>query len=348
MSGPQAQAMHCILPVCVTRRLPGQAQAMGAADLQITRLLPATQMRVPHPDLRAATLEAAGLVRQLPPAVARDRTLSAAMATGATAGQIHRQLPQPVERAAALDTSAPGELPDAGLARQDNPPTMRARPEGRAHLPVGALLRIVEPVARGISGAAGYAYIGEDPPGAGLRFGALGLRLDTGDMGGAMQLALTRNHRAVEATLGEGAEDVIGAVLADTPQARCEPVDGAALCSPRWKPLLSQTAALDVFRAAQNEYAVEELLRPAFELLSRHPALSSGTALALALDVLAEAGRAAGLAALSAALSGGGQNSVAALRDKLAASVPASGPRLSGLMQDRQLAEWRPDPSGIA
>ena len=343
-----AQAMRCILPVSVTRRLPGQAQAMGAADVQIMRLLPAPQMRVPQPAFRAGALEAAGLVRQLPPGVARAETLGAAMPAAGETGEIRRQLPQPVARAATLDTAAPGVLPDAGMARPGSPAILQGRQDGQRDLSVGAMLRIVEPVARGISGAAGYAYVGEDPHGAGLRFGALGLRLDTGDMGGAMKLALMRDHAAVEAALGEGAHDVIGAVLADTPDARREPVRGAALWSPHWKSVLSRAATLDVFRAAQNEYAVEQLLRPAAGLLAGYPGLASGTALAMALDVLAEAGRDAGLAAVSQALATGGSENAAALRERLAAAVPQAGARLSGLMQDRQLADWRPGQAGTA
>lgn len=348
MAATHAQALRCILPASVTRRLPGQAQAMGAADLQITRLLPATQMRVPQAAHHAGALEAAGLVRQLPPGIARAQTLSAAMAAAAGAGGIRRQLPQAVARAATLDAADPGAVAVAGVAPPGSRATVRDRQERGPDLPVGAMLRIVERVARGISGAAGYAYIGEDPHGAGLRFGALGLRLDTGDMGGAMQLALMRDHAAVEAALGESAHDVIGAVLADTPDARREPVRGEALWSPHWKDVLSRAATIDVFRAAQNEYAVDQLLRPAAGLLAGHPALASGMALAMALDVLAEAGRDAGLAAVSQALATGGSDNAAALRERLAAAVPPSGPRLSVLMQDRLLADWRPDTPGAA
>lgn len=348
MAAAHAQAMRCVLPVSLTRRLPGQVQAMAVADVQITRLLPAARIRGAQGDLRASALEAAGLSCQLPAGVARAETLGLAMAAAGEVDEITRLLPQPVARAATLDAAMPGIAPVAGLAPSGNPASAGGSMDGRPDLPLGAMLRIVERVARGISGAAGYAYIGEDPQGAGLRFGALGFRLDTGDMGGVMRLALMRDHAAVEAALGEGAQDVIAAVLAGTSEARRAPVHGALLWSPHWKAVLSRTATLDVFRAAQNEYAVELLLRPAAILLAEHPSLGLGTALAMALDVLAEAGREAGFAALAQALATGGSENVAALRERLAFAVPPSGARLSGLMQDRQLADWRPDPAGTA
>jgi hypothetical protein len=202
-------------------------------------------------------------------------------------------------------------------------------------------------VARGISGAAGYAYMGEDPDGAGLRYGLLGLRLDSGDMGGALRLARLRDAEAVNSALGPDGPALLQAVQAPTREARLAPVAGKALWELPWRALLSQAAATNVFRAGQNEYCVEELLRPAAQLLLVHPALASGTALAMALDVLAELGREAGLAALQTALSGPGAENLPALRDALIAACPSCRLRLQDLSRDKALAEWRPDDTEV-
>jgi hypothetical protein len=359
MTAPAAaQDLRCILPVTVRRAAHARSQAMGGPNGQIARMLPARRRRdadslppagamevagivrvLPAPVLRgqalqAAALEIAGIVRMLPAPVARNAPAQAAALTAAA--DLRRILPQAVARAATVTSIEVGEAS----------PLLPAPSQDRAPIPIAALLRIVERVARGISGAAGYAYMGEDPAGAGLRYGLLGLRLDTGDMGGALQLALTRNRSAVLGALGVGAEALLGTALAATPEARRQPVQGAPLWEGAWKAALSRTATLDIFRAAQNEYAVEYLMRPAAALLLAHASLASGVALAMALDVLAEVGREPGLALLAQALEQGGGDSLAALRDRLAAAVPSSGVRLSGLVHDRQLADWRPDPVG--
>ncbi|UCH74048.1 MAG: hypothetical protein JSU82_17305 [Rhodospirillales bacterium] len=202
-------------------------------------------------------------------------------------------------------------------------------------------------MARGISGAAGYAYMGEDPAGAGLRYGLLGLRLDTGDMGGALRLAVLRDSAAVQSALGPDGQTLLDTVQAPTPAARLAPVAGKPLWEQPWKSILSRAAATNVFRAGQNEYCVEELLRPAAQRLLVHTALASGTALAMALDILAELGRDAGLGALERALSGQGAQSVQALRDALVIACPSCRLRLQDLARDKALAEWRPVESEV-
>ncbi|MFK7938538.1 MAG: hypothetical protein AB8B82_04105 [Roseovarius sp.] len=268
------------------------------------------------------------------------------------------QVAYPMEIARAQSRPATPPSP-AAPARQplnpagDMPPAPRPDPElslpapaadqGRAKLSVAAMLPIVEITARGISGAAGYAYMGEDPDAAGLRFGMLGQRLDTGDMGRVLALAQTRDAVAFDATFGAQAQAILQTTQADTPEARKAAVDGLPLWEPRWKTRLSSAGSTPAFVAAQNEYAVEAQLRPAAQLVLAHPALVSGAALAMALDALAECGRDAGLEKLRAVLGAGPVENLPAFQAALAKAVPVSGRRLPYLARHELLLNWRPD-----
>lgn len=258
-------------------------------------------------------------------------------------------LPMEVGRSSAQRAASPNPAPRAG----DPPPAPRPGSEppaslpadtadqGRAALPVATLLPIVEIVARGISGAAGYAYVGEDPTAAGVRFGMLGQRLDTGDMGAVLALARARDPKGFSQVFGAQEQALMAAVLAADAQARKTPVNGAELWSANWKTRLSAAGGMPAFTAAQNEYAVEQMLTPAARLVLAHPPLVNGAALAMALDVLAECGREAGLAKLAEALTPPPET-LAAFQAALAKAVPISGRRLPDLARNQQLLNWQP------
>jgi hypothetical protein len=196
-------------------------------------------------------------------------------------------------------------------------------------LPVEALLPIVKRVARGISGAAGYTYMGEDPEQAGLRFGLLGIRQDTGDLGTVMTLAANRGDLPI-------AQDVLAQLTSqDRAQRMQTPIWG-----PPWKASLMTAANSPAMKAAQNEFAVEHLLRPAADLILGNPGLANGTALAMALDVMAEHGRITGLALLQAAVPDVGDT--AAFKVALIAASPVNRLRLEDLGRDKSLPSWSP------
>lgn len=326
-----AQDFRCLMPASHRRGEPAGARQMGGGG-QIIRSLPRAQSTRAVP---AMTLAAAGVSRTLPAEVQRG-----GVAAAATLG-FTRQLPQPVARAAGLGQPAPAGDAPSPAPRPGSEPTPQPATRDRASLSVEALFPIVEAVARGISGAAGYAYMGEDPQGAGLRYGLLGLRLDTGDMGGALRLAAARDQEAALAALGPDGAALLAAAQAADRAARLQPVAGAPLWQEPWKSRLSAAAGRDIFRAAQNEYAVEALLRPAAALVLAQPGLASGTALAMALCLLAEMGREAGLETLQQILPEG-IDSPAMLRGRLAAACPPCRLRLDELARDAALAEWRP------
>ena len=327
----------------VTCTLPGSVPRGGGA------LAPQLRYALPHSIRREDTLSAAR-------PVAAAQTVAQAYALGSSGVTCHPPLavqrggaqPAPVRISLPMSISRDATLPaQTGAASPQpepgpTPATAPAAPRDRASDMIHTLAPIVTRVARGISGAAGYGYMGEDPGGAGLRYGLLGLRLDTGDMGAALSLARDRDPAGFAAALEGRADALMAAATAADPTARKAPAGDALLWEEPWKSLLSRTAGHDIFRAAQNEYAVSRLLGPAADLILAREALASGTALAMALDALAEAGREAGLAAVTAAL-GTQPVSASAFGQALAQACPPCRLRLEDLARDRALAEWRPE-----
>lgn len=336
--------MSCVLP-------GGVARGQAAPGPQLRYALPQSIRREDTVPGRAASAYALGRsgITCRPPA---DRprgtgtTAPAAGHAGPQAAAFRVALPMAISRDATIPAGQRQSLTPAGAASPESPsgsdrPSPPAAPRDRTHPPIETLFPIVKRVARGISGAAGYAYMGEDPEGAGLRYGLLGLRLDTGDMGAALAIARDRDQAGFEDALGEDAARLLAATTAADRAARMAPVAGRPLWAEPWKSELSRAATRDVLRAAQNEYAVEGLLLPAADLLLAVPGLASGTALAMALDLLAELGREAGLATLEAAL-GEGAVTVPALKAALLRACPACRYRLEDLDRDPGLADWRP------
>lgn len=332
-------AMSCSLPESVLR---------GGGRYAAPRMryaLPQSIRReetVPGRAAHAYALGSSGIACRPPSAQPRGGAVALA---SRDVGRIRVALPMAVSRDA---TIAPGAAaPGAGGTRfpeprsGSEPPAVAAAPRDRTSLPIESLFPIVRRVARGISGAAGYGYMGEEPDGAGLRYGLLGLRLDTGDMGAALALARDRDGAGFPAALGGAAEELLATATAADPAARLAPVAGTPLWAEPWKSILSRAAMRDAFRAAQNEYAIEGLLAPAADLVLAEPGLASGTGLALALDVMAELGRDAGLAALGSAL-GHAPATPAALAAALARACPRCRLRLEDLARDPDLAGWRP------
>lgn len=326
----------------VTCTLPPSVPRGGASAPPPTRYaLPQSVQRaqtVPTGTAHAYALGGSGVTCQPPRPIERSGA-SGGGAASMNAAPVRIALPMAVSRDSTIprQTEAGSPQPEPGPASQIAP----AAPQDRAHHMIETFAPIVERVARGISGAAGYCYIGEDPGGAGLRYGLLGLRLDTGDMGAALALARDRDPAGFSTALNGQDTALMAAATAPDAASRTSAVAGKHLYEDPWKSLLSNSAGRDIFRAAQNEYAVVHLLRPAADLILPHAALASGTALAMALDVLAEMGREAGLAAIVAALDplpetarGFGHALVrTCLRSRL---------RLEDLARDPALADWRP------
>ena len=316
MRAAPSQALTCTLPPTLDRR--GSAvQAMGqqlSAGPSVTRTMPPSATRqssAAAPAPRAMALQAHGLSCQLPPNRPRS---------GAAQGH----LPQGTSMAMPMTVSRADTVPMAPSVA----PTPAPQPT-RAPLSVEALLPIVKRVARGISGAAGYAYMGEDPEGAGLRFGLLGVRQDTGDLGTVMTIAANRGDIPLTSEVVAELTDQDRATRLQT-----------RLWEPPWKADLMTAAAGPTLMAAQNEFAVEHLLRPAADIILGNPDLASGTALALALDVMAEHGRVAGLALLQTAASGAANPT--ALKVALITSSPTNRLRLEDLGRDKSLPNWSP------
>lgn len=318
----------CLLPTSVRRDQTGPAMAIAAAaGNQTVRILPELVRRTSAATMaQSYALGASGVHCSLPQA--RARSMGAEM-------PMRVAMPFEVSRADTLPT--PGAAPPVPPA-----PSVTVAPPVQAALSLEALFPIVERVARGISGAAGYRYMGEDPDGAGLRYGLLGLRLDTGDMGQVLALARDRNEAGFAAALGEHAATLLSTVNASNPTARKMPVAGTPLWTEPWKSTLSRVAEQDIFRAAQNEYATSWLLMPAADLVLAQPGLASGVSLAMALDLLAEMGRETGMIALQSALATG-PTTPAALKVALTAACPSCRLRLEDLARDKALADWRPN-----
>lgn len=312
--------VRCTLPPATSRRAPVIAQA---AEAPARVAMPMEYRRQP-----------------MAPRPAQDAPLRVALPMEYSRSSAQRPAASPPAPQAPGNGGNQPPLPRPG---SEPSPSLPADPadQDRAALPVTTLLPIVEIVARGISGAAGYAYVGEEPAGAGVRFGMLGQRLDTGDMGAVLALARARDPQVFSQVFAGQDQELMSVVQAAEPGARKAPVNGAELWSQDWKHRLSAAGALPSFTAAQNEYAVEQMLHPAARLVLAHPALVNGAALAMALDALAECGRAEGLAKLAEALKTPPET-IDAFQAALARAVPASARRLPDLARNPHLLTWQP------
>ncbi|MEM1237637.1 MAG: hypothetical protein AAGI10_11745 [Pseudomonadota bacterium] len=310
-SGPRTGP--CRLP-----RPMARAQGTGVCHVpQLQDRAPIAPMGQQPGQPRAPMARAA----QLPP------MLSRAEAPRAVA---HGSTPTPAEPPFPAPSPGPDmTAPDTGV-------------QGRVPFSADSALPLIEIVARGISGAAGYAFVGEDPNAAGVRFGMLGLRQDTGDMGSLFARAEARDPAAFAAALGPQAQALAAHLRGDAPKS---PFQGSDLWLAPWKTTLMMAAATPVFTAAQNEHAVKALLLPAAEIILANPALADGAALAMALDVMAQCGVAKGLTVLTETMKG----TIAdrpAFQAALAKAVPASGRRFAALATNQRLVNWRPLSNG--
>ena len=339
-----SQSMSCVLPADMPR-----ARSLGQhPDGPVRCALPEDQQRR-APLVAHSASHAPEMPQQVAMPMEYQRRASAQPEMPADVAypmELHRQ---PSQRSAPAPVAQPpqsaGDTPPAPRPDPDTSLTAPDAGQDRAKLSVAAMLPIVEITARGISGAAGYAYMGEDPDVAGLRFGMLGQRLDTGDMGRVLALAQARDPAAFNAAFGADAEAILNVTQGPDTASRKASVAGSSLWDGAWKTRLSVAATTPSFVAAQNEYAVEGQLRPAATLVLAHPALVTGAALAMALDVLAECGRDAGLEKLRAALGTTPVESLPAFQAALAKSVPVSGRRLPYLARNELLLNWRPEPA---
>lgn len=335
---------HCRLPGSVRRGEDSYAQAQSHASAQgPMRRLPDCASRGPASGQAHGYAHVTSGVRcELPSA--RERGQNGQEPVLRTAAPFRIAIPMEVQRgpapAARTQPAQPSPEP-----RPDSAQISEPAPRDRAGLQPEALFPIIQRVARGISGAAGYSYIGEDPEGAGVRYGLLGLRLDTGDMGQALALAEARDGAVFAERLGQHAGAILATATAGDRAMRMMPIGAEAMWSAPMKAVLSKAAGRDIFRAAQNEYATDGLLIAAADKVLAHSALASGTALAMALDLLAELGREQGLATLETVLATAPETT-AALKNIIAEACPACRLRLDDFVRDVALREWRPNGQG--
>ncbi len=315
MSYVTSHPLRCHLPPGRARHDPGLAHQMSAPARGATRTLPPTYQRAGTAAAPATSLAANGIRRHLPAPVSR------AMTQAVIGGH---PLPEGRPGSAMTDTQQDTVVADPTVAQS------RA-----SDIPVPALLKIVERTAIGISGQAGYAFAGAEPDGPGLRFGLLGLRLDTGDMGDMLRLALGRDAE-LSGLMGDAAPEILDRVLGTDPSARMRPMqDGKGLWDAPYKTLLSALGQHPAAKAAQNRFAVEALLIPAIDLLTRNEAPITGPLLAKTLSTIAALGREAGLAAVASA---GAADTAAALLT----ACPACAEHFAALDRDAILANWTP------
>lgn len=161
-----------------------------------------------------------------------------------------------------------------------------------ASLGIPELFAIVRQVVAADSGDDGYAAIltdeayAGDPAYAGRRFGLQwGLALfpqSSGLLGEVLRLTQSRDAAAFDALFGPDSLALLRVTTATDPAARMDPV-GEPLTAPSWTERFRAAGADESCRRAQNEVAIERMLRPALR-----PALAMGLdtprGLAMALD----------------------------------------------------------------
>jgi hypothetical protein len=131
------------------------------------------------------------------------------------------------------------------------------------------LFGVVREVSVVRAGDDGYGAALVDPPshagdgdGEGLRAGLLLFGLASGDLGGVLSLMHQRDPVVFSETFGPSARELLAVATASSRAERLVPVGGVVLWNPAWIARFAAAGTTPTYRFAQNEYAVERVVRP--------------------------------------------------------------------------------------
>jgi hypothetical protein len=170
------------------------------------------------------------------------------------------------------------------------------------------LFAVVREVSELRVGADGYGAVVIDPPsdegeGEGVRAGLLLFGQASGDLGGVLRLMHQRDPAAFEQVFGPASGELLAVTGAASRSERLGSVGGELLWSPTWVARLAAAGVAPTYRYAQNEYAVEHLVRPLIGVAERY-GLGALAGVAVALERSIALGRDAALRWLDRVLCG--------------------------------------------
>jgi hypothetical protein len=191
------------------------------------------------------------------------------------------QYPEPVF----ADNGAPVAPQMLSAALEDDAEVPESAPPPDASVPItpAEMFRIAGVAARAHSGEAGYAAVQDGGPATGLRFGLMLAPQATGALGSLLALMRQRDASAFDATFGPAAVELLTVTSAPTAAERLAAVGGAPLTDPAWQARFEAAGAVPAFGPAQNEHAVEGVVRPMLDVLLS-VGLDSDRGLAMAVD----------------------------------------------------------------
>jgi hypothetical protein len=168
--------------------------------------------------------------------------------------------------------------------------------------------RIALAVAPAWSGDEAWAAVSLDPeadlPGArhlGLGFGLLLFTQESGLLGEALQLFHERDAEAFVDAFGADASKLLASATATTPEQRLASVGEALLWQGAWPGRFRAAGGVPQCQFAQNEVAVERVVRPA-AATAIQLGLTTDRGVAAAVDLVVAAGAGGGLRALVASV----------------------------------------------
>jgi hypothetical protein len=192
-------------------------------------------------------------------------------------------------------------------------------------------LRIVQIVARGISGPDRYAFVDTSD---GLAWGLLGFRQATGGLGAALTECRRRDDAAFARVFGADADEILRVTTAPDASARLAPVGGALLTDAAWITRFRDAGGVEAFKFAQNQAAVEGLLDPLL-----HAAFDAGVGTDRGLAALLDSAVQLGVDGARQALAAAGAGAPDIVLDRLVtlAEGTPTAVRLQALRRSRDL-----------
>ena len=145
------------------------------------------------------------------------------------------------------------------------------------------LFAVVRAVANEHAGADGYGWASPDPGGEGVRVGIFGFPLASGELGKVLELTRERDPEAFGAAFAPAADALLATATAPTREERLTRVAGANLWDELWLTSFRSAGGTTAFRYAQNEHAVEHMVRPLVPVALAY-GIADGGAFAVVVD----------------------------------------------------------------
>ena len=125
------------------------------------------------------------------------------------------------------------------------------------------IYRIIRAVGAGISGNSVYEHVDTSTAATdGLRFGIVGFRQSTGELGKLLQIMQRRDPSLLSVIVGSDTAELVQVTTSADRETRLQVVGSQPLWHEKWQEIFKHLGAQPAFQAAQNEAAIELQFRP--------------------------------------------------------------------------------------